>query len=206
MALPYDQKYISADVETTGLNLHSSLPWQFSWSIYEGNRLIKSYDEYIDWPNLQLSDFIIKLTGFSWEKYNRLKRPPEEVLKKFEKYIYNPEYVLVGQNWINYDCFLLGTLQRLCGTKQDYSYLERLMDTRCLGLAYRENLTRPPNANLLSWQYKILNDRTLKSKVSQLAQLKHLGIEFDEQRLHDSSYDIEMTFKIFQELKKKLNL
>ena len=206
MPLPYNQKYITADVETTGLNLNSSLPWQFSWNVYEGNRLVKSYDEYIDWPDLQISDFIIRLTGFSWDKYNRLKRPPEEVLAKFEKYVYDPEYILIGQNWIGYDVYLMATLQRLCNKPQDFTYLKRLYDTKTLGKAYRENLERPKNGDLLSWQYKINNDRSLKAKVSQLAQLKHFGIDFDESRLHDSSYDVEMTFKIFQELKKKLNL
>jgi len=206
MSLPYNQKSISWDFETDSLNLCNVLPWQLAWNVYEGNRLVKSYDEYLDWPDFQVSDFIIKLTGFSYSEYNRRKRPPQEVLAKFEKYLYNPEYINIGQNIIHFDVFVLAHLQKLCGKTPDYSYLKRLYDTRTLGKAYRENLERPKSGDLLSWQYKILNDRTLKAKVSQLAQLKHFGITFDEASLHSASYDCEMTFKIFQELKKKLNL
>lgn len=206
MSLPYNQKYIVADCETSGLNLHNSLPWQLAWSVYHGNKLVKTYNEYLDWPNLQLSDFIKKLTGFNQGIYDRNKKDPAIVLNKFENYIYDDDYILIGQNWIGYDCYLLATIQRLCKEKQDFSYLKRLYDTRTLGKAYRENLEKPKSGDLLSWQYKILNDRTLKAKVSQLAQLKHFGIEFEESKLHDGVYDIEMTFKIFQELKKKLNL
>lgn len=206
MSLPYNQKYVTFDVETTGLNLHSSLPWQVSWQIHHGTKLVQSFDEYVDWPNLQLSDFIIKLTGFSWSKYNSKKRPPSEVLGKLEKFLYDPEYIVVGQNLLGYDVYLVATLQRLCDKKPDYSYLKRIYDTRPLGKAYREGLEKPKNGDILAWQYKILHDRTLKAKVSQLAQLKHFGIEFDESKLHDGLYDTEMTFKIFQEIKKKLNL
>jgi DNA polymerase III epsilon subunit-like protein len=206
MSLPYNQKYIVFDIESDGLSLHNSLPWQLAWNVYEGNRLVKSYDEYIDWPDFKVSDFIIKLTGFSYPEYNKRKRPPEEVLKKFQAYLYNPEYMVIGQNLIGFDQFLIATLQRKCGHLQDFTWLRRLLDTRCLGMAYREGLEKPKSGSLLSWQYKILHDRSLKAKVSQLAQLKHFGIEFDEKLLHNATVDCEMTFKIFQELKKKLNL
>jgi DNA polymerase III epsilon subunit-like protein len=206
MSLPYNQKSISFDFETNSLNLCNVLPWQLAWNVYEGNRLVKSYDEYIDWPDFTVSEFIIKLTGFSYSEYNRRKRPPQEVLAKFEKYLYDPEYISIGQNVIRFDCLVLAHLQKLCGKTPDYSYMKRIYDTVPLGRTYRENLTITPKTNLLSWQYKILNDRTLKAKVSQSAQLKHFGIEFDENLCHNAKYDCEMTFKIFQELKKKLNL
>lgn len=206
MSLPYNQKSIVWDFETNSLNLRNVLPWQLAWNVYEGNRLIKSYDEYIDWPDFKVSEFIIRLTGFSYSEYNRRKRPPSEVLAKFEKYLYDPSYINIGQNIIGFDCMVLAHLQKLCGNNPDYSFLKRLYDTRTLGKAYREGLERPKNGDLLSWQYKILNDRSLKAKVSQLAQLKHFGIEFDESRLHSAQYDCDMTFKIFQEIKKKLSL
>ena len=206
MSLPYNQKYVTFDVETTGLNLYSSLPWQVSWQVHHGTKLIQSFDEYVDWPDLKLSDFIIKLTGFSWSKYNSKKRPPLEVLEKLEKFLYDPEYIVIGQNLIGYDIYLISTLQRLCGKTPDYSYLKRIYDTQPLGKAFREGLEKPKNQNFLSWQFKIKNDKSLKAKSSQLVQLKSLGIPFEESRLHDSLYDVEMTFKIFQELKKKMNL
>lgn len=203
--LPYNQKYIIFDTETEGLNLHYSRPWQLSWLVAQGNKVIETHDEYIDYPDLQVSDLIMKLTGFSWNNYNAKKRPPKEVWNKFKSYLYDPQYVIVGQNLLGFDVYMLATLQRLLAEDIDYSYLDRIYDTRCLGKAFREKLDKPKD-DLLAWQYKIMHDRSLKSKVSQIQQLKFFGIEFDENRLHEAVYDCNMCFKVFLELKKNMNL
>jgi hypothetical protein len=83
--------------------------------------------------------------------------------------------------------------------------MPRIFDTSPIGKAYKEGLQLPTSGDLLSWQYKIKHDKSLKAKSSQLFQLKNLGIEFDESFLHKAEYDIEMTFKIFLELKKRMN-
>jgi DNA polymerase III epsilon subunit-like protein len=51
-----------------------------------------------------------------------------------------------------------------------------------------------------------MHDRSLKSKVSQIQQLKFFGIEFDENKLHEAVYDCEMCFKVFLEIKKNMEL
>ncbi|MDB4314589.1 3'-5' exonuclease [bacterium] len=206
MSLPYNQKYIVFDTETEGLNLIYSRPWQIAWSLVEGNKVIKTKNEYIDWPDLEVSDLVAKLTGFTWSEYNRRKRPPKDVWAEFRKDLMQEDRIVIGQNLIGYDIFIVATLQRLLGETPDYSYLPRIYDTRPLGKACREGIDKPKNVDMLSWQYKIMHDRSLKARVSQLAQLKHFGIDFDEKKLHDAEYDIEMTFKIFSEIKRKMNL
>ena len=52
--------------------------------------------------------------------------------------------------------------------------------------------------NFIYWQYKWLNFRERGLKTSQLTLLKKYGITFDEKRLHDALYDIEMNFQIFR--------
>jgi len=52
--------------------------------------------------------------------------------------------------------------------------------------------------NLISWQYRLLNHRDKTVKASQLALLKKYEIIFDERKLHDALYDVEMTYKIFK--------
>ena len=203
--LPHNQKFIVFDTETEGLNLHSSRPWQISWIVCQGNRIIETHDEYVDHKNLQLSDIVKKLTGFTWEKYNKEKRPMREVWDKFKSYLLDPQYIVVGQNLLGFDVYMISELQRLLGEEPDYSYLPRIYDTRALGKAYREELDRP-KGNLLSWQYKIINDRSLKAKVSQNQLLKFFGIDFEEDKLHNALYDIKMCFKVFLELKKNMNL
>jgi DNA polymerase III alpha subunit (gram-positive type) len=203
--LPYNQKYIVFDTETEGLNLFSSRPWQLAWIVCQGNRVIEKHDEYISYPDLKLNDTVIKLTGFNFDYYNKKKKNPKEVWEKFKSYLYNDDYIIVGQNILGFDVYMIAILQRLLGEKPDYSYLNRIYDTRCLGKAFREKLDKP-KCDFLSWQYKIMHDRSLKSKVSQIQQLKFFGIEFDENKLHEAVYDCEMCFKVFLEIKKNMEL
>lgn len=204
--LKHNQKYIVADFETESLNLWFAKPWQLAWLECQGNKVIKSHNRYLDWPDLQISPLVQKLTGFTWETYNQRKESPKKVIEDFQSFIYNPEYKLIGQNWIGYDCYILSSTQQKLDIQPKFDYLDRLYDTRPLGKAYRENITKPTSGNLLSWQYKLMHDRTLKAKVSQLAQLKHFDIDFEESRLHDADYDNRMCFQVFLKLKKGLDL
>ena len=203
--LPSNQKYLVFDTETEGLNLFSSKTWQLSWIVCQGNKILETHDEFIIHKELNIPEIVKKLTGFNWETYNRKAKPLDEVWSKFEKYIFDPQYIVVGQNLLGFDVYMLAILQRLLGQEPDYSYLPRINDTRALGKAYREELDKP-NKDFLSWQYKIINDRSLKAKVSQNQLLKFFDIEFDQDKLHNALYDIQMCYQIFLKLKKHMNL
>ena len=203
--LPSNQKYLVFDTETEGLNLFSSKTWQLSWIVCQGNKILETHDEFIIHKELNIPEIFKKLTGFNWETYNRKAKPLDEVWSKFEKYIFDPQYIVVGQNLLGFDVYMLAILQRLLGQEPDYSYLPRIYDTRALGKAYREELDKP-NKDFLSWQYKIINDRSLKAKVSQNQLLKFFEIEFDQDKLHNALYDIQMCYQIFLKLKKHMNL
>ena len=206
MSLSYDQKYLTFDFETDGLCHFHSRHWQLSWQINQGQKLIKVFDEYIDWPDLKISPEVQKITNFSWDIYNEKKRRPKDVLEEFDNFLYDPQYIIVGQNLLFYDVYIHNTLRRLCGKKPDFSYMPRIYDTRPLGKAYVDGIQKPAKQkDILSWQYKIINDRSSKTKVSQLTQLKRLGIDHDPSKLHNALVDIDMTFKIFWELKKRMD-
>jgi|TARA_R110002020_G_scaffold144641_3_gene317715 DNA polymerase III epsilon subunit-like protein len=203
--LPSNQKYLVFDTETEGLNLFSSKTWQLSWIVCQGNKILETHDEFIVHKELNIPEIVKKLTGFNWDTYNRKAKPLDEVWSKFEKYIFDPQYIVVGQNLLGFDVYMLAILQRLLGQEPDYSYLPRIYDTRALGKAYREELDKP-NGDFLSWQYKIINDRSLKAKVSQNQLLKFFDIEFDQDKLHNALYDIQMCYQIFLKLKKHMDL
>jgi len=203
--LPHNQKYLVFDTETEGLNLHSSRTWQVSWLICQGNRVIKENDRYISHKDLQINKKVEHLTGFSWDKYNERKEPLKKVWSDFKADLFNPEYKIVGQNLLGFDVYMVAGMQRLLGETPDYSYLNRIYDTRAFGKAYREDLDKPKK-DLLSWQYKIIHDRSLKARVSQNQLLKFFGIEFEEETLHDALYDNKKCFKVFCALKKEMNL
>lgn len=203
--LPHNQKYLVFDTETEGLNLHSSRTWQVSWLICQGNTVIKENDRYISHSDLQINKKVEHLTGFSWDEYNERKEPLRKVWADFKTDLFNPEYKIIGQNLLGFDVYMVAGMQRLLGETPDYSYLDRIYDTRAFGKAYREELDRPKK-DLLSWQYKIIHDRSLKARVSQKQLLKFFGIEFEEERLHDALYDNRMCFKVFSKLRKEMNL
>ncbi len=203
--LPYNQKFVIFDVETSGLNLIYSRPWQVSWVIAEGNRIVSERDLYVDHKDLQLSDMIKQMTGFNKTKYDREKKPLQEVWTELKRYLFDPEYIIVGQNLLGFDVYMVAIMQKMLGEIPDYSYLDRIYDTRALGKAYREGI-RKPTSDFLSWQYKLMHDRSLKSKVSQIQLLKLFEIDFDEKMLHNALYDVKMCLQVFLKLKKALEL
>lgn len=213
--IPYDQKILVVDVETRHLNLshriedyNSNKVWQVSWIESVGQKIIKEHDHYVDVPRLNLSNLVAKLTHFDSYEYERKKKPAAGVWEQVKKYIYDKDYLIVGQNILGFDCYLLDTLARQAGERIDYSlFLERIYDTRAFGLAYKNGIEKPQKGSMIEWQFKILSDRSLKGKVSQTALMKDLGItSSDDDSRHNAIVDCRDTLAIFQELKKRLKL
>lgn len=204
--LDITQKYIILDAETEGLNLKYSRPWEFSFLLCQGGRILKKEELYVDVPNLDLPAHLKKLCGFDPHKYNSIKRPAVEVWDKIKKYLYDSEYKVIGQNILGFDIFILAILAEMAGEKIDYSFVDRILDTRPLAVAHRCGIEKPRNGSLIEWQYKILNDRSLKAKASQSALLKLFNIPHDPKRLHEGLYDTEMTWEVFKQLRKVLEL
>ena len=69
--LPSNQKYLVFDTETEGLNLHSSKPWQLSWIICQGNKVLEEHDEFISHKELNIPKVVKEMTGFNWDHYNK---------------------------------------------------------------------------------------------------------------------------------------
>ena len=203
--LPSNQKYLVFDTETEGLNLHSSKTWQLSWIVCQGKNVIETHDKFIKHKELNIPEVVRKLTGFDWDKYNQKAESLISVWSQFEQYLFDPQYIVVGQNLLGFDVYMISHLQRMLGQEPDYSYLPRIYDTRALGKAYRDELDKPKR-DFLGWQYKIMNDRSLKAKVSQNQLLKFFDIDFEEDKLHDALYDIKMCYEIFLKLKKHMDL
>lgn len=191
------QKYIVCDVETDGLNLIYSRPWQVSWVECDAKGVVAEHDLYVDYPDLVVSDEIAKLTGFDRSIYNRKKESPESVLRKLDKFVYDPEYMIIGQNFLKFDIFMHNNLRKMCGLSTDYSYLNRVIDTRALAIALAKEIPID-RENFLTWQFSLLTIHERKLKTSQETLLKHYGIAFDRNLLHNSLYDVKMTFEIFK--------
>ena len=191
------QKYLVFDTETEGLNLIRSRPWQVAWLVVEGGKILEKHDMFLDWPNLDVSAGAAKITGFTMEEYNKRKESPRKVWEKFSKHLYDEDTFIVGQNLLGCDVYMVNIWRELMKLEADYSYVERIIDTRALAVAIAKDIPVDKD-DFISWQYRLINHRERKLKTSQAFLLKKYNIDHDPKRLHDALYDIEMNFKVFR--------
>jgi len=195
-----DQKYICFDFETCHLNLldTSNKPWQLSYIIAKGNQIQKEVDNYIFWPNLKLSEGAKEVTHFDERKYHSLASDPKDILSAFEDYLYDPDYLIIGQNLLGFDVYIHNIYRKLLNKPSDFSFTKRIIDTNCIAKAIKKNHKINRDSDFIYWQYKLNDYREKGLKTSIKAQLKEYKIDFDESMLHNSLYDVQMNFRIFQ--------
>ncbi len=194
-----NQKYICFDFETCHLNLlsDSNKPWQLSYIIAEGQNVVKESDNYIYWSNLQISPEARQITRFDDFIYAKKAKDPAEVLQIFESYLYNEDYIIVGQNLLGFDVYIHNIYRKLLGKNPNFSFISRIIDTNCIAKAIKKSL-KAPKEDFIFWQYKLNSFVEKGLRTSIKAQLKEYKIDFDENMLHNSLYDVQMNFQIFQ--------
>ena len=191
------QRYLIFDTETEGLNLINSRPWQVAWILAEGDKVLEKHDLYIRWEDLNISDEAAKITGFSKQAYDRRSVDPKDVFDKFSKYLEDENNLIIGQNLLGFDVYMVNIWRREIGLPSDYSFINRIIDTKSIATAIAKEIP-VQKENLLSWQYRLLNHKERGLKTSQATLLKKYDIPHDPKRLHDAMYDIEMNFRIFR--------
>lgn len=202
-----ENKFIFWDCETESLSLTNARPWEIAWDVYDGSNKVESHQHYLDWPDLVVSDGAAKATNFNHDIVKKEGKNPKEVIDLFNTYLYNKDYKIVGQNVLGYDCYVHNTSMLQLGQKTDYSYTDRIYDTLPIARAYRLGIKPPENKeDFLAWQYRLLciYKKGLKCKNSEIAE--EFGKEIDSSRLHQGSYDIELTAFSFFNLIKKLDI
>jgi len=194
----FDQKYIIFDTETEGLNLVSSKPWQLAWIEAKGKKIVKKQNRFLKWDDLNVSDDAARITGFNKKEYLSKAEDPEKVYKEFINLIMDEDVIIVGQNLLGYDIYMLGVIARNLGIEIDYSFISRILDTKVIATALAKGNKTPDKGDMLTWQLRYLNYRERGLKTNQKFLLQHYEIPFDENQLHDALYDIEKNFEIFQ--------
>ena len=192
-----NQKYLVFDTETEGLNLINSRPWQVAWIVTQGDKVLEEHDVYVGWVDLEVSKDAARVTGFSKQDYERRAIDCSDAMKKFASYLYNPDYKIVGHNLLNFDVYIVNVWRKLLNLTSDYSFIDRIIDTRSIATAIDKNIP-VDKENLLAWQYKMVNYIERGLKTSQPTLLKRYDIPHDPKRLHDALYDIMMNYKIFR--------
>ena len=194
----FDQKYVIFDTETEGLNLVSSKPWQLAWIEAKGKKITKKQNRFLKWEELNVSEDAARITGFSNKDYLSKAEDPAAVFKEFMDLISQDDVIVVGQNILGYDLYMLGVIARNLNVKIDYSFAKRCFDTKAIATAIAKDNKNPDKEDFLAWQLRYLNYRERGLKSSQKFLLQHYDIDFDEKKLHDALYDIEKNFEIFQ--------
>ena len=198
----YKQKYLIFDYETCNLNLGLEInkPWQLGYVIAEGKSIKKEEDSWLSWPDLKVSAGAARVTGFTKNKYDKKKGDPTKALDEFEKYLYNPDYLIIGQNILGFDVYIHNIHRKLCGKSSDYSYINRIVDTNCIARAIKMNINLESDEDFILWQYKLLSHRKkgIKTNLRQLC--KDYDIEFKDKSLHDAIYDVKKTHEVLMKM------
>jgi DNA polymerase III epsilon subunit-like protein len=193
----FDQKYIIFDTETEGLNLVTSKPWQLAWIEATGKKITKKQNRFLKWDDLNVSEDAARVTGFNYDSYLSKAEDPAIVYKEFMELISQDDVIIVGQNLLGYDVYILGVIARELGIDIDYSFVSRIFDTKAMATAIAKGSKTPDKDDFMSWQIKWLHYRERGLKTNQKFLLQHYDIDFDEKKLHDALYDIEKNFEIF---------
>lgn len=193
----FNQKYVIFDTETEGLNLVTSKPWQLAWIEAEGKKITKKQNRFLMWEDLNVSEDAARVTGFNYKSYVKQAEDPAVVYKEFIDLINQDDVMIIGQNLLGYDIYILGVIARQLGLKIDYSFVNRIFDTKAIATALAKGNKTPDNDDFASWQIKWLNYRERGLKSNQKYLLEYYDIDFDPKKLHDALYDIEKNFEIF---------
>lgn len=194
----FDQKYVIFDTETEGLNLVTSKPWQLAWIEATGKKIVKKQNRFLKWDDLNVSEDAAKVTGFDKKDYESKAEDPAVVFKEFIDLISQDDVIVVGQNILGYDLYMLGVIARNLNIIMDYSFINNCFDTKAIATALAKGNKTPDKDDFIGWQIKWLHYRERGLKTNQKFLLQHYEIDFNEAKLHDALYDIEKNFEIFQ--------
>lgn len=193
------QKYLIPDAETCHLNLTvDNYPWQFAWLVATQDEILERHNHFLQWGDkLRVSDGAARATGFDPSVIARYGEDPKKIYQKFKnEYLDNDEYVIVGQNLLNFDIYIENQWAREVGERHDWKYLKRLVDTNALAKAIEKGI-KPDMDNFLAWQFRVIGyvEKGLKSNLGFLA--KKYKLEVDESRFHKADYDIEKNWEVW---------
>jgi len=177
------------DLETTGLSYKKHCIHNMSGFICSDDRIVEVFDFYFQPHPKALIDPIALQKGNVSEELIRSYRPQNEVFYEFRKMLnrYTDRFdketkiILVGFNNRKFDDFFLQTLFSLNAD-----------DAGFISYFYPETL----DVMVLAGEYLQRRRRGMKNfKLKTVA--KELGLLVEEEKLHKSAYDTELTYQMY---------
>jgi len=197
-----NELFLIVDVETENLRLiGKNRPWQISYMVYQNGKTLEIKDFYIKWDDLDISKDAARITRFDRNKYEKNAVDAEKALDEFEKYLNNESSVILWHNGHAFDCFVIKNWREALGKKNDYSYLDRAIDTNALARAVKKGVKKIDRKDwkLMMFRFASYREKGLKTNLTALG--KEFGIQVDYECLHDSQKDVILTAKVFEKLK-----
>lgn len=195
------RKYLLFDTETESLNLVNSRPWQVAYGLYslEQGR-IWAKERFIWWDDFKISAGAAAQTQFNHAEYKEKAEDKFVVWEDFQKYLYCNDLNSMAHNGLGFDVYQINSWRLGMGLKSDYSFVPRLLDTNCIGKAYKfERTLDLKNIDKEMYRYTGEFKRGVKTSIKELA--KDFGIKRDENMAHKSAlYDVDQMWAVFKEL------
>ena len=191
-------RYLVYDMETQNLNTAmDNLPWQLGFLICEGNKILEEHCAYIKWPKMVLSEGAAKVTRFDIKHYEANAVENEKILDHFESYLYNPDYLILGQNVLCFDTLVHNIWRKALGRKTDYSFIDRVVDSHCIAKGIKLEMPYRKSENWLGWQYSMSSviKKGLKTSLTTLG--KENKIDWDYENLHSAASDINLNWVVW---------
>lgn len=200
-------KYVVVDCETENVNAYFNRPWQISWIVVENGQIIEEYDKFPFIHDLNVSKGAVAVTNFNYSIYHSKAEDAKGVYELLKKYLYNKDYLIIGQNYLFFDLYVIRNFERYLNICGDYDYLSRIYDTLALGRALNMGLKFPQTKeDFLFWQYKLCGNRQKGLKASVESMSKQFNLPYSFELAHDGLWDVKQTDLIFRKLYNSLEV
>lgn len=194
--------YLIADFETENLNTAmENRPWQVAFLLCNNKEILEKHHYYIWWDNLKMSDGAARVTKFNKEEYKRLAKPQLEVYEIWKKYLYNPEYIKVFHNGINFDCYIEQIWRKENNLPRDFSFLDNFIDTNSLARMIKLGIKSVKREDWLVNWFKFGNFRQKNMKTNLTSLGKEYGIDWDYDSLHEALSDVGLNYAVWNKMK-----
>lgn len=194
-----DLKYIVIDTETESLNQGCARPWQVAILVVHGKTVVEEHNMTPMIDDLRVSKDAARITSFDFKAYLDRAKPAIETLKVVDRFLRDDSYLIVGQNYICYDYFIIRNLYRYCGVDFPCEHIRRVYDTKSLGRAIQlgeEIPSRPDEIPLFMLRFALVKRKNIKADNKSLAKLFDVPYALD--KAHDALYDCHLTQQIFR--------
>ncbi len=203
------KRFVFFDIESEDLRLLNNRGWQLSYLVATQNEILEEHDEFLWWPDLNMSAGAAAITRFNHEDYKRKAKDPREILEKFDEYLYNEENIICGANIVNFDIYVLNTMRKAVGLKTCWDFVPRLLDVQCIEKAKtlgRKDIPQDPNKRAATmFELSNWHKRGVKTSVKHLATQVY-DIPYDEDQAHNAEYDNRLVYQILKKQIYSINI